>query len=178
MTFRARCVYTTFALLLTFFPHTWSLHAVEPKSNPTWAAAYIKSVNKTLTDYEADLFAHYALKYAQRFNLDASVYLALIRVESGFSPEVKSSAGALGLTQVIPKWHQEKIDISRRKLGVYSMFEPRLNLYVGAWTLREMLDRSTSLRTGLLRYNGSLGISESYANKVLREAARVESFRI
>ncbi len=42
------------------------------------------------------------LKYAGRFSLDPAFVYGLIRQESRFMPKIKSSAGALGLMQVIP----------------------------------------------------------------------------
>lgn len=193
MTLKARTTYTVFVIML-FLLFVFQSSTVESSSNTqvqtisnveevatfehTWAVDYIKAVNKRLTDFEAEMLARYALQYAEEFKLDAHLYLALIKVESGFQPEVKSSAGAIGLTQVIPRWHQTKIDEGRTRLGVYSMYEPKLNLYVGAWTLREMLDLSSNTRNGLLRYNGSLNTDSQYAATVLREAERVKRFRV
>ena len=196
MTLKARLTYTVFVILLFLLfalqaPRVESSSAdtptpavqsaqsnVEQTLEYAWAAEYIKAVNKRLTNGEAEMFARYALQYADEFDLDAHLYLALIKVESGFQPELKSSAGAIGLTQVIPRWHQNKIEEGRTRLGVYSMYEPKLNLYVGARTLREMLDLSSNTRNGLLRYNGSLNTDSQYAALVLREAERVKRFRV
>lgn len=195
MTLKARITYTVFVIMLFLFAFqaprvespaqeiTVQESTVVENNNvavfeDNWAVDYIKAANKRLTNDEAEMFARYALEYAEAFNLDAHIYLALIKIESGFQPEAKSSAGAIGLTQVIPRWHQSKITEGRARLGVYSLYEPKLNLYVGAWTLREMLDLSSNIQNGLLRYNGSLNTDSQYAATVLREAERVKRFRV
>ncbi len=144
----------------------------------SWIAQYMMSINKTLNKHDAEQFAKHAVESAQTFDLDIYVFLALMRVESGFQPEAISSQGARGLTQVIPKYHQDKIVEARRQVNRYSIYEPRLNMYLGAWVLREYIDKSNDVHNGLLRYNGSLGTGSKYALKVLTEAQRLRSTRV
>lgn len=136
---------------------------------------YIKHTNATLSDLDATNFAGYVIHAAKAFKLDVSLLLALIKVESGFKPESVSTAGAVGLAQVIPRWHTARIIESRKRTDTYSMFEPKLNIYVGAWALRDFLDESgNNTISGLLRYNGSFSDpKKSYALTVVAEATRV-----
>jgi len=147
------------------------------KVSRTEVVQYIKSVNKDLADDDAKNFAGYAVDAAQTFNLDIALLLALIRVESGFKPDISSSMGAMGLTQVVPKWHKAKIEESRKLLQAYSIYEPKLNIYVGAWALREFIDSSAhDVHIGLLKYNGSLSDpTRYYANAVMNEAYAVRT---
>lgn len=147
----------------------------QPTIQVVRAKTYIQHVNKSLPDEDAVKFATYVVNYASAFKLDLPVFLALLRVESTFKPESLSSAGAVGLAQVVPKWHQQRIKEARTKVDAYSLYEPRLNLYVGAWVLREYIDQSAgNIRRGLLRYNGSLDDPEQkYAHMVLAEAQYV-----
>src|SRR5690606_32980625 len=46
---------------------------------------------------------------AREAELDPLLLVAMIAVESSFNPKAKSHAGALGLMQVIPRWHMDKI---------------------------------------------------------------------
>jgi soluble lytic murein transglycosylase-like protein len=50
--------------------------------------------------------AHYVHKYSRIYGQDPDLVLAIIAVESDFNPKVKSSAGALGLMQIMPQWKQ------------------------------------------------------------------------
>ena len=48
-------------------------------------------------------FAGEVMKYSRRFGLDPAFVYGLIRQESRFMPKIKSSAGARGLMQIIPR---------------------------------------------------------------------------
>lgn len=137
-------------------------------------AQYIKNVNADLSEADVQNFALYTVESAKTFRLDVAVLLALIKIESQFKPEAASNMGALGLTQVIPKWHATRIAEARKRLNAYSIYEPKLNIYVGAWALRMFMDESKDLRSGLLRYNGSLSDpTQAYAKVVLEEAYNI-----
>jgi soluble lytic murein transglycosylase-like protein len=74
----------------------------------------------------------------------------LVRVESQFNPRATSSAGAIGLTQVIPSTARyfDKT-ITRERL-----YEPRTNLRLGFRYLRTLIDQyNGDLRLALLVYN-------------------------
>jgi hypothetical protein len=141
---------------------------------PTDVALYIKQTNKTLSDADALMFATFAIRAATDFKLDLAHFLALIKVESGFKPEAASNMGAMGLTQVIPKWHKTRIEEARKIVNAYSIYEPALNMYVGAWALRDFLNESKSLDVALLKYNGSASDPKmEYARMVQAEAYNV-----
>lgn len=83
--------------------------------------------------------------------VDPVTMLALMSVESRFNPNARSSAGAVGLTQVIPKWHRKKIRRGR-------LSDPRTSIRVGVEVLQEYkaLHRG-NMNKALSQYNGSLG---------------------
>jgi len=71
--------------------------------------------------------------WSQERQLNPLLVTALIRQESRFMPGIKSSAGAIGLMQVMPdtgEWIAEKI-----KLKQYDLTEPDDNLKLGTWYL-------------------------------------------
>ncbi len=87
--------------------------------------------------------------------------LALIDVESSFDPFAVSSAGAVGLMQVMPFWPR-KLGLSTRDL-----LDVELNVRMGTSILAYYLDRERGdYRRALGRYNGSLG-RRSYPDLVL-----------
>jgi len=78
--------------------------------------------------------------------------LAVIDVESAFDPFAVSSAGAVGLMQVMPFWPTQ-LGLSRRDL-----IDIELNVRMGAAILEYyMRMESGDYRRALARYNGSLG---------------------
>lgn len=78
--------------------------------------------------------------------------LAVIDVESAFDPFAVSSAGAVGLMQVMPFWPRE-LGLTRRDL-----LDVELNIRMGTSILAYYLDLERGdYRRALGRYNGSLG---------------------
>jgi len=89
---------------------------------------------------------------AKRFGLDPMLVLALIDVESDFDHYAISSAGALGLMQVMPFWKDE---IGHPEDNLH---EIATNLRYGCAILSQYLEREKKDTTlALARYNGSRG---------------------
>ena len=87
--------------------------------------------------------------------------LAVIDVESAFDPFAVSSAGAVGLMQVMPFWPGE-LGLSARDL-----IDVELNIRMGTSILAYYLEiERGDYRRALGRYNGSLG-KRSYPDLVL-----------
>lgn len=87
--------------------------------------------------------------------------LAVIDVESAFDPFAVSSAGAVGLMQVMPFWPNE-LGLSTRDL-----IDVELNIRMGTSILAYYLDRERGDYVRALgRYNGSLG-RRTYPDLVL-----------
>ncbi|HTS21183.1 MAG TPA: transglycosylase SLT domain-containing protein [Casimicrobiaceae bacterium] len=109
---------------------------------------------------------------AGRNGLDPLLVIAVIAVESRFNPIAKSDGGAVGLMQVIPRYHGDKFDAAAGE----SMLDPRVNIQVGAAVLREYIRRGGTEIAGLQLYNGALDDETSaYAHKVLAEKQRLKS---
>lgn len=104
---------------------------------------------------------------AQKRKLDPVLVLSVIATESSFNPKARSHAGALGLMQAIPKWHQDKI----HRLGIerHELFNVQENIALGTAILREYLNASKgNTRRALQKYNGSSGDKKQrYSNKVM-----------
>lgn len=110
---------------------------------------------------------------ALQLNLDPLLIVAVIAIESKFNPYAESVAGAQGLMQVIPRWHRNKIPQSGDRL---TLFDPEINVQVGAQVLRESIRRMGGLIPGLQQFAGAIDDPEqTYASKVLAEKQRLEA---
>ena len=105
--------------------------------------------------------------------LDPLLLLAMISVESRFNPFAESALGAKGLMQIIPKYHQDKLDALG---GEAVVLDPETNIRLGAQILQEYVLRAGTLEAALQFYNGAASDpSAQYAQKILAERTRLEA---
>ncbi|QTF94426.1 MAG: lytic transglycosylase domain-containing protein [Halomonas sp. BM-2019] len=99
---------------------------------------------------------------ARLANLPPELVLAVIQVESAFRADAISSAGAVGLMQIMPFWIREL------GLPADDLKDPWRNLRYGCTILAHYLavERGDFTRA-LARYNGSLGRTW-YPERVMR----------
>jgi hypothetical protein len=104
--------------------------------------------------------------------LDPTLILAVMAIESGFNPFAQSTMGAQGLMQVMTKVHSDKYDGFG---GTLAAFDPVANLRVGVNVLKDCITRAGSVEGGLKLYVGAEQIEDgrTYATKVLSERSRL-----
>jgi soluble lytic murein transglycosylase-like protein len=86
--------------------------------------------------------------------IDPDLAYRLVWVESRFKPRAKSSAGALGLTQVLPSTAR----LYEPGLTTDQLYDRDTNLRLGFRYLRDLLERyNNDLETALLAYNRGPG---------------------
>jgi len=91
---------------------------------------------------------------ADRFGLSGDLIHAVIRAESDYDAGCTSSAGAMGLMQLMPG--------TARALGVADAYDPTQNILGGSRYLREQLDRFGDLSLALAAYNAGPGAVARY----------------
>jgi soluble lytic murein transglycosylase-like protein len=93
-----------------------------------------------------------AWSVGERANLDPTLILAIMAIESSFNPFAQSPVGAQGLMQVMTKIHDDKYGPFG---GVHAAFDPVTNLRVGVQVLKECIARAGGLEAGLRFYVGA-----------------------
>ncbi|MFL5883934.1 MAG: lytic transglycosylase domain-containing protein [Thermoleophilaceae bacterium] len=92
---------------------------------------------------------------AQKYGVDPALLRGLIKQESGFNPNAGSSAGAQGLTQLMPA--------TARSLGCTNPLDPAQSIDAGAKYLRQQLDTfGGDVRKALAAYNAGPGAVQRY----------------
>ena len=111
---------------------------------------------------------------AKRRQMDPLTVLAVIAIESSFNPLAVSNRGAMGLAQVLPQAHPDKVG-ALYKAGK-SLTDIKENIRMGVDILSECrTHHNGDMRLALLRYNGSSRDRKSrYANKVWAMQAAME----
>lgn len=92
-------------------------------------------------------------KYAKAHNLDPYLIAALMAQESTFAADIRSSANAIGLMQIVPSTGRRYA----RKLGIpfstHRLTNPEVNVRIGTKYFREMVDRFGGVHLALASYN-------------------------
>jgi hypothetical protein len=107
----------------------------------------------------ADPHAAHIAEASQRFGIPEHWIRAVLRAESAGDVRAISSAGAVGLMQVMPDtWADLRV---RHGLG-RDPYDPRDNIMAGAAYLREMWDRYGNVAAMLAAYNAGPGRYDEY----------------
>lgn len=107
----------------------------------------------------ADPHAAHIAEAAQRFGIPEHWIRAVMRAESAGNARAVSSAGAMGLMQVMPDtWTGLRI---RYRLG-RDPYDPRDNILAGTAYLHEMFDRYGNVAAMLAAYNAGPGRYDEY----------------
>lgn len=121
------------------------------------SAKYRKSQELVQTAVEV------AYEQAAMYGLPPTLILAIIEQESGFRPEVVNNHGAVGLMQVVPRYHREKLET---RDGIKELQNPEANIRVGSQILNEYLAmHGGNLAQALKKYSGN---ARNYFEKVSR----------
>ncbi len=108
----------------------------------------------TLTDCSADLNEIFE-EAASTFGVSVNLLKSIARAESNFNPNAVSSAGAVGIMQLMPA--------TAASLGVSNSYDPRENIMGGAKLISQLLSKyngNTSL--ALAAYNAGSGNVDKY----------------
>ena len=103
-------------------------------------------------------------RYAQQHGVDPALFRRLVTQESAWNPNAVSSAGARGLTQVVPKWHPKA-----------NLSTPESQLEYGAKHFGSLLRKYGNPRDALAVYNSGrpwstsqrFGETRNYVTKIL-----------
>lgn len=108
---------------------------------------------------------------SKKTSLDPFLLLAVIECESNFNIQAISRAGAVGLTQIIPKFHKNKLNSGE------SFYNMDVSIRVGSEILSEYIEQENgNVIKGLQKYNGNpRDQQKKYASKILQKKIELEN---
>lgn len=127
-------------------------------------------------------------KYAKKYNVSASLILAIIQTESNFNPYAVSSAPAYGLMQIVPSTAgadaYELINGKKGKPSKEMLFNPETNIEYGAAYLSilfnrylpDIKDRQSQEYCVITAYNvGAGSVLRTFDNDKLKAFSKINS---
>lgn len=94
-----------------------------------------------------------AEKASQKYGINKDLIMAIINHESGFQPNVTSSAGAQGLMQILPS--------NFASAGITNGYDVEQNINGGTYLLRKCMDLyGGDEKMGLIAYAGGCGVMQ------------------
>lgn len=106
----------------------------------------------------AQRIAPMILQHAEQYDVDPLLLAAMIRQESSYRSQVVSSAGAVGLTQVIPRYWQQTCQ--------GDLFDENTNIQCGTLILAKYNKSAGSWKKALAYYNvGPTGYHSNWRMK-------------
>ena len=119
-------------------------------------------------------YSEYVEEYSQEYNVDENLVYAVIKAESNFNPNAKSSKNAIGLMQLVESTAKEickKVDIRltddelREKL-----FEPEININLGTKYLSILIEKYQNVEIAITAYNAGIGTVDNWIEKDIIKA--------
>lgn len=121
--------------------------------------AKMRTSNKSVVFGGNTKYDEYINKYSMLHGIDPLLVKAVIKQESGFNANAKSSAGAGGLMQLMPA--------TARGLGCKNVYDPRENISAGTRYLANLINQyNGNIPLALAAYNAGSGNVKKYGNKI------------
>lgn len=115
--------------------------------------------------YDTFLLEAYPRKYSEQvsamsieYNIPEAIIYAVIKIESNFDENAVSSAGAIGLMQIMPstfEWLTK--DVLKENLPTSSLNDPNINIKYGVILLSRLYKYYGNWKTALAAYNAGMG---------------------
>lgn len=93
-------------------------------------------------------------RMSEKYNVPEQFIRSVIRAESDFNPNSLSSAGAMGLMQLMPE--------TAKSVGVTDPYDPEQNIEGGTKLLKSYIDKYGDLKLVLAAYNAGPGAVAKY----------------
>lgn len=87
-------------------------------------------------------YAQIIREYAKKYTMDPAILYSLILQESRYKPDAVSSAGALGIMQIMPSTASRVAkDISLTTFSPGLLLDPQINLGIGTWYFKKLMNK-------------------------------------
>lgn len=103
-------------------------------------------------------YKDYIKEYSREYGIDEAMIFSIIRAESSFNPQAVSRSGALGLMQLMPSTALMLAnELNIEGFTTDMLYEPKINIRMGVFYFKKMLEKFGNRETALAAYNAGEG---------------------
>lgn len=114
-------------------------------------------------------YTEYVSKYSKEYKIDENLVYAVIKAESNFDPNAKSSKNAIGLMQLMETTAKDiikKVDIQILDEKIQDELQnAEININLGTKYLSMLLERYQNIEIALTAYNAGIGTVDNWIEK-------------
>tara|TARA_B100000287_G_scaffold196420_1_gene185550 strand:+ start:526 stop:2427 length:1902 start_codon:yes stop_codon:yes gene_type:complete len=133
--------------------------------------------------YYDDVEARFPVKYVKIFdsvsknNFEKSLFYSITRAESAFDRFAISSAGAVGMMQIMPRTAKKvSRSVGYSKINRTKLYNPRINIKIGSHYLKSLINKKKNIVYAIASYNaGPTKVRRWTRGKVVSDDAWIES---
>lgn len=152
---------SVFADIYKYIDENGVMHFTNVPTKPSYNyRLFIKDIprktnKQVLQFYSSDKYDHMISEASKKHGISFSLLKAVIKAESDFDPKAVSSAGALGLMQIMPQ--------NAKAFKMKDPFDPKENISAGTRYFKKLLSRfDGKLHLALAAYNAGPKAVVSY----------------
>ncbi len=111
-------------------------------------------------------YSEYVEKYAEEYKIDKYMVYAIIKAESNFDSNAKSSRNAIGLMQIIESTAIETATKMELQVTEKDLFNPELNIRIGLKYFKSLLEKyDDNYNLAIIAYNAGIGNVDEWIKK-------------
>lgn len=116
-------------------------------------------------------YSEYVEKYAKEYNIDKYMVYAIIKAESNFNENAKSSSDAIGLMQIMKTTAIETARKMNLEVTEEDLFKPDLNINIGLKYFTYLLNQyDNNYPLAIIAYNAGMGnVDDWIKEKTIKE---------
>ena len=107
-------------------------------------------------------YSEYVELYAKEYDVDKELIYAIIKAESNFEAQAKSTKGACGLMQLMQTTAEEVARKINVKIDEDTILEPKVNINLGTKYISTLIEKYKNIGLALAAYNAGSGNVDSW----------------
>lgn len=123
-------------------------------------------------------YSEYVEKYAEEYNIDTYMVYAIIKAESNFNENAKSSSKAIGLMQIMEATAIETANKMNLNVEEEDLFDPELNIKIGLKYFTDLLKKyDNNYYLAIIAYNAGIGNVDKWIDDgtIKKDASDIEN---